>query len=292
MQLKADLLLVLATILWSVSYLLTKIGLRELEPFTLNAIRFLLAFIIAFVIFLPKMKKITKDTFVYSIWLGIILVFVYFGATYGVIYTSLSNAGFLCSLAVIITPILAFFVKKQKLQPKMIFVVIMSFIGIAMLTLNSDFKPALGDILCIFCSFSYSIHLLVIETAVRKKEVDALQLGVLQLGTAGLFQLILAFVLEKPAVPTTNEVWFSVLFLSIFCTGIVFIIQTIAQKHTKATHVGVIFTLEPVFAGFIAFIFAGEVLTKQAYIGAVILILSLFIMEINLPALLKKKTAV
>ena len=44
-QMRADLLLVLITLCWGVSYLLMDISLGDLDPFTLNACRFLGAFV-------------------------------------------------------------------------------------------------------------------------------------------------------------------------------------------------------------------------------------------------------
>lgn len=61
-----------------------------------------------------------------------------------------------------------------------------------------------------------------------------------------------------------------------------------AQQYTSANHVGVIFTLEPVFAGFVAFFFAGEILLPRAYVGALLLISGCFIMEINFKSRKKK----
>lgn len=55
----------------------------------------------------------------------------------------------------------------------------------------------------------------------------------------------------------------TVLFLAIFCTGIAFIVQAVAQQYTSASHVGVIFSLEPVFAEIVVFFLAGEVLLPE-----------------------------
>ena len=44
---------------------------------------------------------------------------------------------------------------------------------------------------------------------------------------------------------------------------------------------GVIFTLEPVFAAIVAFLFAHEVLTFKSYTGAVIMVAALFVTEID-----------
>ncbi|NBI63373.1 EamA family transporter [Clostridiales bacterium] len=149
-------------------------------------------------------------------------------------------------------------------------------------------KPAFGDILCILCAVAYAVHLLVTETAVGKEAVDAFQIGVFQLGFTGLFNLILGFIAEEPHFPGSGSVWGAVAFLSIFCTGVAFVVQAIAQQYTTASHVGVIFTLEPVFAGVVAFFLAGEVLLPRAYVGAVILLTSLFVMELDFKRPLKE----
>ena len=288
-QVKADLMLVLVTLCWGVSYLLMDLSLADLGPFTLNAFRFLGAFFLASAASFPKLKTVNKTTLKYSLLVGLALVLVYIGATFGVMYTSLSNSGFLCALTVVFTPIFAFFFKKQIPDKKLAAVVVMCLIGIGLLTLNAQLKPAVGDLLCIMCAAAYEVDLLLTETAVAKETVDAFQLGVFQLGFTGLFNLILAFFTEEPHLPASGEVWGAVLFLSVFCTGVAFIVQAIAQQYTSASHVGVIFALEPVFAGVVAFLFAGEVLLPRAYAGAVLLIGSLFVMELDLKKLFKRK---
>ena len=281
-QMKADLMLVLVTLCWGMSYYLTDLGLTELGPFTLNAVRFLGAFLIAVLFLFPKLKTVNKITLKYSFLVGLSLVFVYMGSTFGVMYTSLSNSGFLCALAVVFTPVFAFLFKKQVPDKKLIIVLFMALAGIGLLTLNEQLKPALGDLFCLMCALAYSADLLITETAVAKEEVNALQLGVFQLGFTGFFNLALAFILEKPHLPGSGKIWGAVLFLAVFCTGVAFIVQSVAQQYTSASHVGVIFTLEPVFAGIVAFFLAGEVLLPRAYVGAAILISSLFVMEIDL----------
>ena len=288
-QVRADMMLVLVTLGWGVSYYLMDLCLEDLGPFTLNAFRFLGAFVIACVLAFPKLKSVNRTTLRYSLLVGLALVFVYIGATFGVMYTSLSNSGFLCALTVVFTPILAFIFKKQVPSKKFILVLVLSVIGIALLSLNEEFRPALGDILCIMCAVAYAVDLLLTETAVASEQVDAFQLGVFQLGVTGLFMLILAVIFETPHFPATPKVWASAIFLSVFCTGVAFIVQAVAQQYTAASHVGVIFTLEPVFSGIVAYFFAHEVLLPRAYVGAVLMIAGLFIMEIDFPALFGRK---
>ena len=284
-KLKADLALLLVTFGWGISYYLTDLSLEDMGPFTLNSNRFLIAFAVAFILAFPKLKNISKRTIKFSLLLGVVLVFVYLGATFGTLYTTLSNVGFLCGLTVIFTPILSSIIYKKLPGKKQTFVILMSFAGIALLTLKDDFSinygNLLGDLLCIMCAVAYATHLLITEKAVKYEDVNPFHLGVLQLGTTGIFTLILAFIFETPHLPTQPIYWGSVLFLSIFCTGLAFIVQCVAQKYTEASHVGVIFSMETVFAGIVAFVLANEVLSFQSYVGAALMVASIFIMEID-----------
>lgn len=286
---KADLMLVLVTMCWGVAYYMIDICLLEMDTFSLNAFRFLGAFIIAAIVAFPKLRSVSRTTVKYSFFIGISLVFAYIGCTLGVKYTSLSNTGFLCALTVVFTPVLAFFVKKQKPEKKIAVVVAICLAGIALMTLNEQLKPAAGDFFSLLCAFAYAVDLLLTESAVSREDVDAFQIGVFQMGFAGIFMLALAFIFEEPSLPSSGVCWGAALFLTVFCTGLAFITQAIAQQYTTASHVGVVFTLEPVFAGVSAFLLAGEVLLPRAYLGAVLLFAGILVMEVDIKSLLKKK---
>lgn len=291
-QFQADMMLILVTLCWGISYYLMDVALSDMDPFTLNAHRFLGAFAVAALLSWKKLLNVNKTTLKYSVLVGVALVFVYIGATFGVKYTTLSNSGFLCALTVIFTPIIGFIFLRQRLSRKMLIAVLMCFVGIAFLTLKDDFSINManlkGDLLCTMCGVAYAIDLLLTEKAVAHEEVDAFQLGVFQLGVTGVCNLILAFLVETPHFPTEPSIWGAVAFLSIFCTGVAFIVQPIAQQYTSASHTGVIFALEPVFAGIVAFVLVGEVLTAKAYLGAVLMVASIFVMEIDFTGLKRK----
>ena len=279
-QVRADGILLLVTLCWGVSYLLMDISLTDLDPFTLNSFRFLGAFAIAAAVSWKRVKTVNRQTLKYSLIVGIALVVVYIGATFGrQIHIHFQFGIFMC----VDSGVHAFFCMaavQKKPDKKLMLVVLMCFIGIALLTLGDDFSinaaHLKGDLLCIMCAVAYAADLVMTEKAVSHEEVDAYQLGVFQLGVAGVIHLILAFVTEQPHLPQTPQVWGAVLFLAIFCTGVAFVLQPIAQQYTTASHVGVIFTLEPVFSAIVAFLFAGEVLTPKAYFGAALMLASIF----------------
>jgi drug/metabolite transporter (DMT)-like permease len=183
---------------------------------------------------------------------------------------------------------LGLFLFRKKPDARLAAAVVTAVIGIGLLTLSEGLRLAPGDILCIICALVYAIDLLITEKAVKKSTVDAFQLGVYQLGFTGLFMLVLAVILETPRLPARPAVWGSLIFLTVFCTGMAFVIQAVAQRYTEASRVGVILTLEPVFAGVAARVFAGEVLSGRAALGAVILLCSLFMIEIDFKKFAKR----
>ncbi|OIK11027.1 multidrug transporter [Bacillus sp. MUM 116] len=284
-QLRADLMLLLITFFWGSSILLTKIGLQYMQEYNLIALRFIIAFLISGIVFFKHLLKMNVRTLKYAFILACILFFVYVFATFGTKYTSISNAGFLMSLAVIFIPIISIIFLKQRPEKKVISSIALALVGIGLLTLNNQFKIGYGDVLCILCALFYAVHIIVTGTIARN--VDSISLGVLQLGFVGLFSTIFSFFMETPKLPDNAESWFTTLVLSIFCTGIAFIVQIIAQQYTTPTHTGLIFTLEPVFSAGFAFIFVGETLTNKGYLGATLLLLSVLIAELDFKSLLK-----
>ena len=76
--------------------------------------------------------------------------------------------------------------------------------------------------------------------------------------------------------------------LGVFCSGICFVIQSVEQQFTTASHASLIFTLEPVFSAVFAYFLLSERLTVRGYFGAALMLVSLLIMELDVPALLKK----
>lgn len=289
-QRKADLALVLVTLFWGVSYYLVDLCLSELQPMNLNAFRFLLAFLVLAPIFWKKVRHASRATLKYSVIIGALLVGVYAGATYGVANTSISNAGFICALPVVFTPLLDFLCNRRRPEKKLGAALLLCTVGLALLTLNEQFRPASGDLICLICAVCYAADMLVTEKAVKLPEVDALTLGVCQLGVAGVLMLLVSVLVEQPRLPSSPRIWGAAIFLGLFCSGVAFVIQAVAQQYTTASHVGVIFTLEPVFSAIVAYFFANEKLLPRGYIGAALMLLSLLVMEMNWGALFKKRT--
>ena len=184
-QRKADMMLVLATGFWGISNCLIAICLRDMQPVTLNAFRFLSAFAVLGAVFHKRVLRASRETWRYSVLVGLSLVAIYLGATYGVLYTSVSNAGFIGAMTVLFTPFFEFVVYRKRPDRKLGFALAVCMAGMALLTLNEALRPALGDIICLLVPTFYAVDLMVTEKAVAKPEVAPIAISLAQaLGTA------------------------------------------------------------------------------------------------------------
>ncbi|WP_422656895.1 DMT family transporter [Paenibacillus sp. EC2-1] len=277
--LKADLLIFFVTICWGSSYLFMKMGLGTLGEFNLVALRFGLAFIVAAALFHRRLRHLNRKTFYYAMLLGLLLFLVFTAITFGLKTTSTSNAGFLVSLTVVFVPLISSFIYKKKIENKIFISILLALVGIAFLTIKLPFTFAIGDFLCMAAACFYAIHILVVGSAAQK--VDTLNLGILQLGFAGVYGLIFSIIFETPVFPSTTDGWVAILALSLVCSALGFIIQVVAQKYTSPTKTGLIFSMEPVFAAMFGYWFADEIMDSNALIGAALVLLSIVVATVN-----------
>lgn len=286
-QLKANVMLLIVTIFWGSSYLFMKMGLVVIPEFNLIALRFGIAFLLAGFVFHRRVNHVDYKTIKYAFILGSILFLVFAFITFGIKSTSASNAGFLVSLTVIFVPLLLAIFLRKKPEKRIFLGVSLALTGIGFLTLNDQLKISSGDFLCILGALFYAIHIIV--TGKLTKDVDSITLGVLQLGFTGAWGLLSSILFETPQLPSTTESWISVLGLGVLCSAIGFVVQTAAQKYTTPTNTGLLFSLEPVFAALFAVVFAGEKLTTKGYLGAILVLFSVFITQIDFDKLNVKR---
>lgn len=230
-QLQANFLIVLVALFWGSTYFLTKMAVAELEPFNLTALRFGTAFIITALFFFKRIRNADRTVIKYSIILGVLAVIAVLSMTFGVQYTTASNAGFLISLSVVMIPLISVVVLKKKIKAKLLLSVILATIGIVCLTLNEQLTINKGDILCILCAASFAVQVLIMERI--PKSADSVAIGALQLGITAVVNFILSFSLENFTVPRDFKVWGVIVILGVFCTAFCYIIQIYALKNTS-----------------------------------------------------------
>ncbi|WP_338543421.1 DMT family transporter [Paenibacillus tundrae] len=276
---RADIQMLLATVIWGSSYLFMKSGLESMQELNLVAFRFAIAFIAAAVIFHRRLFRMDVGTLVAGAVMGTALFAAFVFITYGVQRTTTSQAGFLISLAVIFVPILTTIIHRRMPDRRLMMSIIVAVTGLGLLTLQHELSLHTGDILCIVAALIYAIYIMIAGKFTPKH--DPLTLGTVQLGVAAIWGIAATLLFESPRLPDSPESWAAILGLGVLCSGIGYILQTLAQRHASPTRTSLIFSLEPLFAAAFAFSFQGETLTLQGYTGAALMLVGVLITEIK-----------
>lgn len=274
-QQKADSVIALISMAWGTSYLLMKIGLNGNRPFNMIALRFGIAFFIVAIIFNKNIRKANRHIIGYGAILGLILFGVFSFLMYGLETTAASTAGFLTSTTVVFVPFLQIIITQKRPQWKVIVCTLLTIIGIALLTVQDSLTFNRGAVFCIIGALLYACHIILTDRLTHM--VEGLLLGIYQLGFAWLYGLIASLLFEAPSLPSNAAQWGAVLGLALICSAFGFVMQPIAQKYTTPEHTGLLFALEPVFSALFAFILLHEILTAKGFIGAGLVLLSVFL---------------
>lgn len=279
-QHQADLALLLVTLAWGISFILTKNTLDALSTFNFLSIRFTLSALTSALIFYKRIIRLDKDTLKYGVLIGVIMFSGYAAQTFGLNYTTASKSGFITGFSVVIVPIFSAFVLRKAPKPAAILGVLFAIVGLGLLTLDSSLNLNIGDLYTLIGAFCFAFHIITVSKYAVK--VDAINLAILQIGVVGILSGIVSLLFEAPIIPTDGNTWASMLFLTFVCTSGAFIIQNAAQKYTTATHTALIFSGEPVFAALFDYLIAGEVLTGRGIMGGILILSGMLAAELDI----------
>jgi len=282
----ADGMLLVTAIVWGSGFVITAIALEYLTAYQVMAGRFLLASIILTVLFGYKLKKASKSVIWKGILLGSILYIAFALQTVGLQYTTPSKNAFLTAVNVIIVPLIAFAVYKRRIDGYEIIGSIIAIVGIGLLSLQGSLTMNIGDALSLACAVAFAFDIFCTNLFVQKE--DAIALTIIQFITASVIGVLV--VVGQGDIPTTfeKEAIYSIIYLAIFSTTLAYLFQNIANQYTSATKAAIILSTESFFGMVLSVIFLHEVLTSRMVVGAILILLAIFIAEVK-PAHPKKR---
>lgn len=277
---KADLALLGLSFIWGSTFSLIKDALNDISPFVFNSIRFTLASIIFWVVFRNKLRSFEKPLIKAGLLTGFFMATGYGFQTLGLYYTTASKSAFITGISVIFVPFLAIIIEKVMPGLIVIYSAIQAFAGLRLLTLSgSNVGINIGDVLTLCCALSYSLHIICVKIFTQK--YDYIKLTFFQLILTAVLNIIAVPIFEIPRFTLTYTAVWAILITSIFCSAFAVYMFNRAQRHTTASHAAIIFTMEPVFAASVAYLFYGEKLGIIGTLGAGLILTGLIISELK-----------
>lgn len=179
---------------------------------------------------------------------------------------------------VVLTPLVAAAVFRERVSAAGWVAVLMAMGGIALLMLPA-WTMGLGAALTFGGAACFALHIAGLSrwaTSVNAYGLTALSVAV----AAGLCACA-AIMNGGPSAPPTPSAWWSVMYLAVVATCVGFAVQAWAQSGLSATQAAVVMTLEPVFAAALAAAVGGEHISAAAVAGGLIVVASMFVAELG-----------
>lgn len=308
----------LTSFIWGSAFVAQSSGMNYVGPYTYNMARNVLAFLflIPVIYVIGKKKGVTDDagsgtgideeasveanwksillpdrtTLVGGIYCGLVMAVAGSLQQIGITMTTAGKAGFITALYIILVPLMGVFIGKK--IPRIIwFCVVLAMAGFYLLCVKEGFSISKGDVLVLFCSVGFSVHIMTIDHF-TSKGVDGVKMACIQFAVAAIVMTPVMFALENPSVSGLLSAWMTIAYAGILSSGVGFTLQIVAQKNTDPTTATLIMSLESVFAAVSGCLFLNEVLLPKEILGCILVFVAVILAQVPLPVKSKEKRTV
>lgn len=277
--LRADFLMLVTALIWGTTFVAQRIGMDNVGPFLFTGLRFALGALALLPLLLWQGRAaarhepfLQRGLLLGGLLMGLALTLGINLQQVGLLFTSVTNAGFITGLYVIVVPLLGMIIG-QKTGIGTWIGAVLAVVGMGLLSIGEDFQIASGDWIQLAGAFAWGIHVLLVSFFVGRH--DAIRLAFLQFVTCAVVSLILSAIFEEP---TLQGIWLAapaLLYGGLFAVGVGYTLQVVAQRHAIASHAAVILSLEAVFAAIAGALFLDESLTGRGYLGCVLMFIGM-----------------
>ena len=253
------------------AYLFSKLLLVGMGPFTLMAIRFLIAFALLAIVFWRNLRAVDRRTFLHGLLLGSLFFVVMGFELVSLTLAASSTVSFLENTAIVFVPLFAAVVARRVPALKTIACTAVVMVGVTLLTAGDGMASfGLGEFLALMAAVFYAV--VIIVTARMARDDDATALGVLQVGFIGVFGLVMALLFEQPTLPAGPTEWLFLAILVVVCTGFGFTFQPVAQRHITSEQAGLLLSVSPLVGGILGVTVLGEPFGHVTCLGMALII--------------------
>lgn len=284
-QKKANLMLLLAAIIWGAAFVAQSSGMDYVGPFTFLACRSLLGALAL----LPVIAWIgrrgrsvpptgtRRDLLLCGALCGTVMFAAAILQQMGLLYTTAGKSGFITTLYVVLVPLGSLFLGR-KLSPLLWSGVVLAAVALYLLCMNESMSIGRGELLTLGSAVCFSIHILIIDHFAE--QVDGIQLSCLQFFVCGTLSGIAALVFESPSVAAIGSCWLPIVYAGVLSSGGGFTLQILAQRNTNPTVASLLMSLESVFAVLFGALLLHERLSLREYLGCAMMFAAIVLAQL------------
>lgn len=299
---KNPLLLLLTASIWGVAFVAQSVGMDYVEPFTFNAVRFVLGGTVLLPFLMWKYRAVQKrhavpntseteraasnapeaagdkrTTLLGGICCGCALSTASLFQQFGIAESSVAKAGFLTALYIIFVP-LAGLLFHKKVRRIIWLGVLLAVVGMYLLCIKDSLTVNRGDVLLLFGAVVFTAHILIIDHFSPK--ADGVALSCIQFYTSSIICGIGMLLFEIPSWQAIVSGWLPILYAGILSCGVAYTLQIIGQKGMDPTVASLILSLESVISLIAGWIILGQALTPKEICGCMLVFTAIILVQL------------
>ncbi len=274
---RADAALAGNTLIWGSTFVLVQSALKDISPILFLAIRFSIATAALALLFRGRARyRPTRGGLV----AGGCLFAGYLFQTVGLQYTTASKSAFITGLAIPLVPLLMSLVYFSRPRIFELAGVICASTGMGLMTLQGEtLSIGRGDLLTFFCAVAFAAHIIALGHYSGRVSFESLSF--MQVAAAAALGISTFWWVETPVIRFSPVVLIALGVTGLLATALAFTVQAWAQQHTTATRTALIYSLEPVVAWLTSFWLTGEMFSRRAALGAVLILSGILLVELK-----------
>ena len=302
-DLKGNLFLLVATLIWGCTFVAQDIAAKIISPFEFQAVRTLIGAVVLVPVILvmdglkkkngsyvKPTKKQNKDLLIGGLVCGachcIAACLQQWGLALG---TPPGKSGFITAMYIIFVPIIGLLLK-HKIQAHIYGCIAFAVAGLYLLCVGTEsFTVALSDAVTLTCAVAFAFHILSVDHYVEK--ADCVKLSCLQFVFSGLIACVMTLIFEGGFHPDLIwQVIGPILFAGVLSCGVAYTFQVIGQKFSSSSTVAsLIMSFESVVATIAGAIVLHQMMSGRELIGCALMFVAIIFSQIDLNSLIKKK---
>jgi drug/metabolite transporter (DMT)-like permease len=272
-----------------VSFIATKIVLRDLAPLTIVWMRFAMGVIILGIAVATRKQfaLLNRSEWLYFALLGFLGITFHQWLQSNALQTSeASTTAWIVATTPVFMAILGWFVLRETLGWAKIAGILLASIGVLVIVYDGDMsaislqnfgKP--GDILILISAVNWTVFSVLSRSGLKQHPATFMMFYVMLLGW--LITSILFFTSEhiSDVQNLTASGWIGLGFLGIFCSGLAYIAWYDALQKLGTAETGVFLYVEPLVTVIVAFFVLSEPITRASLLGGGIIIFGVWLVN-------------
>jgi len=292
-----DLSLILVAIIWALNFSIVKVSLREMDPYSFNALRFIFA--TALLSYAAHKRgfslKVKKEHFWKLVAIGILgNVFYQLFFIIGVNYTYAANAAVMLGTIPIWVALLSQFFTDEKLTLFTGMGVLFAFAGVAFIimggdgTLSFESETFVGNLITLLAAVCWASFTILSRKYLRVYSPLQYSAFMSVVGLVGLLLIGLPFLIKLDWSQISIIGYGGVFYSGALSVGLAYIIWNYGIKKIGAVRTAAYQNLVPVLGLVFGLVLLGEELSVLQYIGAALVITGIVLARLKLNRIFKK----